>query len=312
MGKTAFLFPGQGSQEIGMGRDLFRSDTYFRGLIDYASEFTGENLEKICLKGPEKKLIKSRYLQPLLTAVSLGYFRHVRKNGIKSNYILGHSLGEITALGAAGIVDDKNAIAIAAKRGELMDVAASKCDGTMMAVLFVSLEIIENILLELNQPDYISIANDNAPNQIVLTGSREMLDRFAERVKSEKLGTCKRIIVSGPWHSHFLRSAREQFEIWAEPILFNKPDTEFILNATAKPEAHPTTIKHLITWQLTSPVFWRECMEYLKEHGVNTILEIGSGRVLSGLVRMNGFPKTTKVYNINNLRGLDAMLKDKS
>ncbi len=306
MGKIAFLFPGQGSQEVGMGKDLFKSDTYFRGLIDYASDFTRENLEKLCLKGPEKKLIMSRYLQPLLCAVSLGYLRHIREHGIKADFVCGHSLGEITALAAAGVVTDKEAVAIAAKRGELMDEAAAQYDGTMMAVLFVPLETVEKILVEINEPHHIALANDNAPNQIVLSGSRKTLDRFAELLKEETLGKCKDIIVSGPWHSHFIQSAREQYEVWAEPIMFQKPHTTLILNATSKIEQHPTTIKHLVTWQLTSPVFWRECMETLKAMSVNTFLEIGPGRVLSGLIRVNGYPRSTPVFNVNNLRGVES------
>lgn len=293
-----------------MGRDLFKSDDYFQSLMEYANELTEENLEKLCLKGPEKKLIKSRYLQASLTAISLGYLRHIRKKGINADVVLGHSLGEITALAAAGVVNDKEAVAIAAKRGELMDASAAKCDGTMMATLFIPLETVESILLEMNEPDHISLANDNAPNQIVLSGSRDVLNRFAERVKSERLGKCMKIVVSGPWHSHFIQTAREQFEIWAEPINFNKPHTDLMLNATAKTEAHPTTIKHLVTWQLTSPVYWRECMENLKTMGVDTMLEIGPGRVLSGLVRVNGFPKTTSVYSVNNMRGVNSAVED--
>lgn len=306
MGKTAFLFPGQGSQEIGMGRDLFKSDSYFHSLVEFASDYTKEDLKRLCLKGPEKKLIKSHILQPLLSAVSLGYLRYIRESGIKSDFVLGHSLGEITALGAAGVIDDKETVLIAAKRGQLMDAAAEKCNGTMMAVIFVPLEKVEQILFEMNEPHSIALANDNAPNQIVLTGSRDTLKRFAQLLKSKNIGgSCMDIIVSGPWHSHFLTSAREEFEVWAEPIYFKKPHTNLILNATAEVEAHPTTIKHLITWQLTSPVYWRECMESCKAKGVDTILEIGPGRVLSGLVRVNSFPKTTAVYSVNNLHGVE-------
>ncbi len=305
MSKIAFLFPGQGSQEIGMGKDLFKSDDYFRSLIDYAAKLTHEDLETLCLKGPEKKLIKAWYLQPLLCAVSLGYLRHIREYGIKADFVCGHSLGEITALAASGVVTDKEAIAIAAKRGELMDEAAAQCDGTMMAVLFVPLDTVEKILDEMDEPNNIALANDNAPNQIVLSGSRVTLKRFEELLKEETMGKCRNIVVSGPWHSHFLETAREKYTLWAEPVVFEKPHTPIVLNATSQVESHPTTIKHLVTWQLTSPVFWRECMETMKEYGVDTFLEIGPGRVLSGLIRVNGYPRSAAVYNINNLRGVE-------
>lgn len=309
MSKIAFLFPGQGSQEIGMGGDLFKDDEYFRHLVDIASEFTGEDLERLCLRGPEKKLIKAQYLQPLLSANSLGYLRHLLEHGIRPDVVLGHSLGEITALGAAGVVSDEETIILAAKRGRLMDEAASRCNGTMMAVLFIPLETVEEMLAEMDEPDIISLANDNAPNQIVLSGDCDALDRFAQRVESERLGKCRKIIVSGPWHSNFIKSAQEAFEVWAKDMVFKKPHTDLILNATTKPEKHPTTIKHLVTYQLISPVFWRESMETCKAMGIDTFLEIGPGRVLSGLVRVNGYKRSTPVYNINNLRGVASAVE---
>lgn len=286
-----------------MARDLFREDAYFRELIEYGSELTGADLARICGKGPEKVLMKAWYLQPILTAVSLGYCRHVRERGIEADYVLGHSLGEITALGAAGIVSDKEAVRIAARRGELMDEAAAACDGGMMAALFLPLERIEQLLAEFNHPNRCVLANDNAPNQVVISGENRLLDEFAKLVSAEG-GKCRKLFVSGPWHSPFLHPARRAFEEWAEPIRFMGPRTPIVLNATAKPEEHTSTIKHLVTWQLTSPVFFRECLETLGRMGVTTMLEIGPGRVLSGLARVNGF-KQAAMYNVNNLRGVD-------
>jgi [acyl-carrier-protein] S-malonyltransferase len=306
MGKIAFLFPGQGSQELGMGRDLFKNDEYFRHLIDIACDFTGEDLEKLCLKGPERRFIKAQYLQPLLSANSLGYLRHVLENGIKPDVVLGHSLGEITALGAAGVVSDEKTMIMAAKRGRLMDEAAGRCNGTMMAVLFTPLETVEKILLDINKPDFISLANDNAPNQIVLSGDCDILDDFARRIESEKLGKCRKIVVSGPWHSPFIKSAQEAFEVWAEPISFKEPHTDLVLNSTRKPEKDPAEIKKRVTYQLIRPVFWRESMETCKAIGVDTFLEIGPGRVLSGLIRVNGYLRSTPVYSVNNLRGVKS------
>jgi [acyl-carrier-protein] S-malonyltransferase len=308
MGKIAFLFPGQGSQEIGMARDLFETDDYFRSLVDYGSELTGENLEKLCLEGPAERLVKAWYLQPLLASVSLGYLRHLQKRGVAADVMCGHSLGEITALAAAGILSDREVIAVATKRGELMDRAASKVNGGMMAVMFVAEERVEQILDELDAPDRIVLANDNGPHQAVVSGDGELLDRFAERVAEEPGGKCHRLVVSGPWHSPYIKHAREIYEEWAEPIRFRRPHTPVVFNATAKTEEHPTTMKHLVTWQLTSPVYFRDCLNRLKQLGVRTLVEVGPGRVLSGLARVNGFKKGHSLYNANSLRSVEQIV----
>ncbi len=310
MGKTAFMFPGQGSQEPGMAADLFKSDPYFRSLIQLGSDLTGCDLEKLCLKGPDRTLRKAFYLQPLLTAVSLGYLRRLLENGIEADCVLGHSLGEIIALGAGGVIDYETTVTIAAKRGELMDEAASQVDGGLLAVMFVPLDKIEAMLTEEVDPHRVVLANDNAPNQVVLSGDMEALDACADKIRKDRLGRCQKLNVSGPWHSPYLDEARKTYEAWVNPICFDRPHTPIVLNATGKEERHASTIKHLVTWQLTSPVFWRESMERLHEIGVDRLCEIGPGRVLSGLARVNGFKRGSCVYNVNNLRGVERVTRE--
>jgi [acyl-carrier-protein] S-malonyltransferase len=309
--KTAFLFPGQGSQEVGMGHDLFQRSAAFRSLVRCASDYTHEDCEKLCFHGPENKLFNARFLQPLLVAVSLGYFQCVKEYDIKADVILGHSLGEITTIGACGTVTHEEAVAIAAKRGELMDEAVSQCDGTMMAVLSLSAEKVRALLEEMNTAGGIVFANDNAPNQVVVSGDKATLKKFSETITRGKQGTFVMLQIAGPWHSPFMQTARAHFEHWVQAarIVFKKPGTPLILNATAREENDPEEIKQRIIGQLTHPVFWRQSMEELKTRGIDTILEIGPGRVLSGLVRANKFPRDTVIYNINNLRGLERAVE---
>ena len=309
MGKTVFLFPGQGSQEVGMAQDLFRQDGYFRALIDQASEHVGEDLEKICLKGPEKKLAKAAFVQPLLVAVSIGYLRHVRQKEISGDFVLGHSLGEITALAAAGVIDDPSAIAVAAKRGQLMDEAAAACDGGMMAVLSINAQEIQALINKSGFQETIVIANINAPNQTVVSGSRSSLDDFSSEI-AKAGGACKKLNVAGPWHSPYLKSAYDQFKTWAESLEFAAAKVPLILNGTGQPESDPDKIKQLISASLMNPVYFAKCMEYCKSQNVDTFLEIGPGRVLSGLVRANGFMETTRIYKCNNLRGVELACAD--
>jgi [acyl-carrier-protein] S-malonyltransferase len=306
--KTAYLFPGQGAQEVGMGRDLYSDCPRFDSLLELGSELTHEDLGKLCRRGPERRLRQSLFLQPIMVTVSLGYMHLVREEGISGDVALGHSLGEITALAAAGVVSDEMAVRIAVKRGALMDHAATLQRGGMAAVLSVPLEALQEVLAAVDDPDAVVIANDNAPGQIVISGREAQLKQVSDLVRSRRLGRCRELAVSGPWHGPWMESARREFEAWIESTEFLPPTVPLVLNATGNQEDDPVRIKELITRQLTSPVLWRQCMGSLKQAGVDTLLEIGPGRVLSGLVRLNGFGTESRVFNINSRRGVQSAL----
>ena len=308
MGKTALLFPGQGSQTIGMGSDIIGGDTFTQSLFNCASELLHEDLIAICLNGPMKRLMQARFLQPALVAVCLGYWNRLIHT-ITPDYIVGHSLGEITSLAAAGVVTPEDCLRIATKRGELMDAVAASCNGGMMAVMFTPLEKIESLLQSIGEPERLVLANDNAPEQIVLSGDVRLLERFAAQIVAKKLGKCRRVEVIGPWHSPYMKEARDIFERWVAPVIFNQPKIPIIFNATSLPEDDPQKIKHLVTGQLVYPVFWRTSMETLRHREVDTLFEIGPQRILSGLARINGFKKGSHIFNINNLRGVERALQ---
>jgi [acyl-carrier-protein] S-malonyltransferase len=302
---NVFLFPGQGSQEAGMASDLFKADAPFRELIRRAGERAGSDLEKICLRGPDRELTRAKNLQPLLVCVSLGYLRRLVENGVLPGKILGHSLGEISALAAAGIVSFETAVDIAAKRGELMDAAAARVPGGMAAVISIERDAVLHLLARKFAGAQIVLANDNAPNQIVVSGGVAALEQFAACVAAEKLGRCRRLAVAGPWHSPLMAQARREFSSWLDTIEFRAPRAPLIFNVTAAPENDAQKIRRLIARNLVEPVLWRTAMAALRGAGNLSLFEIGPGRVLSCLARANGFGSETKICNINNQRGIE-------
>jgi len=302
---NVFLFPGQGSQTVGMGEDLFKADAPFCALVRRAAERVGGDLEKICRRGPERELVRPKNLQPLLVCVSLGYLRRLLELGIRADRVLGHSLGEITALAAAGVVSFEAAVDIAARRGELMEAAAARTPGGLMAVIAGDRETILRRLAEPPLEGAVVLANDNAPNQFVLSGASAALAAAEQLITAEKLGQCRRLAVAGPWHSPLMEPARREFAEWLATVDFQPPKIPLISNATGRIETDPTILRQLVARNLVEPVRWRAAMDTLRGIDGLSLFEIGPGRVLAGLARANGFDDATKVFNLNNLRGIE-------
>lgn len=288
-----------------MAADLFKTDAVFHELIHRASEHAGCDLEKICLRGPERELKRTRNLQPLLVSVSLGYLRRLLEKGIRPDQVLGHSLGEISALAAAGCVSFATAVDIAAKRGELMEAAASRVMGGMVAVLPVEREPVLQLLAAECADAELVLANDNSPNQFVVSGATAALEAFAARVVEQKLGQCRQLAVAGPWHSPLMAEAQQEFSRWLETIEFTPPQVPLRFNVTAEPETDVAVIRSLVARNLVEPVRWRAAMDKVRGVASLNLFEVGPGRVLSGLARANGLGETVKVFNINNLRGVE-------
>ena len=250
-------------------------------------------------------MTRTKNLQPLLVCVSLGYLRHLAEKGIRADKVLGHSLGEIAALAAAGIVSFETAVDIAAKRGELMEAAATRVSGGMAAVISPERKTVLHLLAQHFSSAQLVLANDNAPNQIVVSGEIAALEQFAALVASEKLGQCRRLAVAGPWHSPLMAEAQREFSSWLETIEFHPPRVPLVFNVTAATENAPPKIRQLIARNLVEPVRWRTAMDSLRGAAKPVLFEIGPGRVLSGLARANGFGSETGICNINNLRGVE-------
>lgn len=288
-----------------MASDLFKCDAQFRELVSLASRRTGTDLERICLRGPDRELRDTRNLQPLLVCVSLGYLQHLTNSGVHASLVLGHSLGEISALAAAGIVTFQDAVSIAAERGELMAAAAAEAPGAMAAVLSTERERILQLLSREFPGAQLVVANDNAPNQLVLSGEVSVLERALPLIAAAKLGQCRRLAVAGPWHCPLMSSARRGFAAWLDGVEFRKPRLPVWFNVTAAPESDPKRIRDLIARNLVEPVCWREAMARLRNVGDLSFFEVGPGRVLSGLARANGFGDAVRIHSVNNLRGVE-------
>ena len=301
----AFLYPGQGSQSVGMAADLFREDERFRGLIAHAESLVGRELSTLCLRGPEKLLARTDLLQPLLVAVSLGYHRRLADRGITPDVVAGHSLGEITALAAAGVVPDETAVTLAAWRGELMQAAAVDLDGGMLAVVTDRREEFLSWFAAAAPPEVV-VGSDNAPGQLVLSGRRQRLEELAGRIAGERLGRHRLLDVAGSWHGPWMAQARDHFGRRVGKVPFAPPRIPILLNATGRPEADPEEIRRQVVAAVAAPVRWREIMARLQEMGVTEVLEVGPGRVLSGLARQNGLPATTRILPVGSLRAVAA------
>ena len=288
-----------------MAADLFREDERFRALIAHAETLVGRDLRTLCLRGPEKLLARTDLLQPLLVAVSLGYHRRLVDRGITPDVVAGHSLGEITALAAAGVVTDETALTLAAWRGELMQAAAADLDGGMLAVVTARREEFLSWFAAA-APREVVIANDNAPGQLVLSGRREILGELAGRISAEGFGRHRLLDVAGSWHGPWMAEARDHFGRRVGRIPFDHPRIPIIMNSSGQSTIDPEEIRNQVVESIAAPVRWREAMERLREMKVATVLEVGPGRVLCGLARQNGFPATTRVFPVGSLPGVEA------
>lgn len=311
MGPIAFLFPGQGSHEVGMGADLVRSDDWVRARLAEVSSDVGEDLERLCLRGPEKKLMRSAFVQPVMTTICLAYWRRLTEAGVRADAVAGHSLGEIAALAAAGALSPEQAVAVALERGRVMDEAAERAPGGMAAV-FMALGETEALIAGFGMTGRVFVANDNAPGQVVVSGATADIGEFAARMDAAKPGSCKPLRVSGPWHTPLLQDACGRFTGWLDKVPFGPPTVPFVSNATGRAEADPVRLRAAIAGQLTQRVRWRETMGGLRSAGVRVMIEIGPRRVLAGLARLNGFGEETAVRGVDSLRSVEQVAADYS
>jgi len=295
------IFPGQGSQLVGMGKEFFNKFDLVKKLFKEADDALKTNLSKIILEGPEKELNLTINTQPSIFLISYSIFNVINKEFnidlTKAKYFAGHSLGEYSALSSAGFLKFSDTIKLLRIRGDAMQNAVPNGEGGMLAVLGSTVEIIENILSENSNNFSAQIANDNSDGQIVLSGRNNDLNKLIEILKSNKIKNIK-LPVSAPFHCKLMNKATNIMKIEIEKTNFNDSNIKLISNVTADEISNKEELKNLLIRQIENRVRWRESVINMIDKGVNHFIEIGPGKVLSGLVkRIN---KDVKIDTINN------------
>jgi [acyl-carrier-protein] S-malonyltransferase len=303
--KLAFCFPGQGSQEVGMGAAMAEGFSDSRAVYDEASEAVGFDVARLCFEGPIEELTKTELQQPALVATSLACLRAVETLGIRSDYVVGHSVGEYSALTAAGSVSTLEAVALVRERGEAMAATAEKYPGAMAAILGLEDAVVEELCEELGR---VWPANYNCPGQLVVSGENAAVDRLLEEAASRGARRTVKLRVSGAFHSPLVARAADQLRPALERVTFGEPSPAFMSTVTASLES-AQRIAGLLLEQLTGPVKFTQAVRGLVQEGVDTFVEIGPGQVLSGLLRRcDRSLRTFSVADPASLRKLEESL----
>lgn len=286
MTKIAFLFPGQGSQKIGMGKDLFEQEAVSKAVFEEADNTLGFDLSSMIFEGDAEELTLTYNAQPALLTTSIAILKKFEESGIKADYAAGHSLGEYTALVAAGALSFKDAVYAVRKRGELMNEAVPAGEGAMAAILGLDKAALVEVTKEVTESGHlVELANLNCPGQIVISGTAKGVELASEKAKEKGAKRAIALEVSGPFHSALMKPAAEKFTDVLSKLDIADAKTQVISNVTADIVTSRDEIETKLIEQLYSPVRFEESVERLIDLGVTTFIEIGPGKVLSGLVK---------------------------
>lgn len=300
MPKT-FLFPGQGAQKVGMGKDFYESSDNAKKRFDEANEIIGRDLSDLIFSGPEADLKATQNTQPSLFVVEAVITDLLKENGVIPAYTMGHSLGEYSALYAAGVYSFADGLRLVARRGELMAKAEKVSPGTMAAVIGLSKEKLTEVLSKIDNGVVVP-ANENTPEQTVISGDIAAVESACEKLIAAGAKRAIKLPVSGAFHSPLMQKAADEFQLFLNEVSFNDAVCPVIANVTAEPETKGDVLKGLLYRQLLSPVRWVDSMAWIKSNDAASCIEIGPGAVLKGLAR-----KCDKEINVVSCNTVDNL-----
>lgn len=306
MNKIAFIFPGQGSQYPGMGKEIAQVYPEAKDIFKEADEKLGYSLSELCFEGPEDKLKITQFTQPALLTTSIAILKAFEKSGIKADFTAGHSLGEYSALVCAQSLDFKDAVGLVEKRGLYMSEAYPPGQGTMAAILGLAEDKIEGLCKEAGKIGLVEPANYNCPGQLVLAGKTEGVREAMRLARDFGAKRAIELAVSGPFHSSLLETAGKKLLLAMEDISFSDPKIRVVANVSAQEVKTRQEVKDALFRQVNSSVKWEQSVRYMIEEGVDKFVEIGPGKVLSGLVRK--ISNQVETFNIEDLASLEKTI----
>jgi [acyl-carrier-protein] S-malonyltransferase len=304
MSKTALLFAGQGAQVVGMGKDLAQNFPAAKHWFERANSALGYDLAAVCFSGPDSELTKTEHAQPAIYLVSWIAFELLKEQipGLRFDAAAGLSLGEFTALAAAGSMSFEDGLRVVRQRGKFMQQACDATHGTMAAVIGLDEAPTREVCAETG----VVLANLNCPGQLVISGETEQISRACELAKTKGARRALPLSVAGAYHSPLMASAQPKLEATLQSIQLAAPRVQVISNVTAQPHGAPTTIRALLVDQVTSSVRWEQSMRYLLAQGYTRFIELGPGTALSGF--MKRIDKTALMHNVGDVQSLEATI----
>jgi [acyl-carrier-protein] S-malonyltransferase len=305
MSKVAFVFPGQGSQSPGMGRDLAENFPVARRVFEEADDTLGFAISKLCFEGPAEELKLTENTQPAILTCSVAVARALAERGCHPGYVAGHSLGEYSALVAAGAVEFRDAVRLVRRRGRYMQEAVPNGVGAMAAILGLTPDEVEAVCSRASQGEVVSPANLNSPAQVVIAGHATAVERAMEAAKSAGAKRAIRLEVSAPFHCALMRPAQERLAPDLDRTAFRDLSVPLINNFAAREVRSAGDAREGLKQQVPNPVRWEESMRLLGAQGVDHFIEVGPGRVLTGLLR--GIDLSWRGSNVEDCKSLEAL-----